>query len=42
MGEKRQRWGAWYRKGGWGLAGPQAPGWWGGSSPLYFDTWGLD
>lgn len=30
----RQWWGAWYRKGGWGFAGPQAPGWWGAPAPL--------
>lgn len=35
----RQRWGAWYRKGGWGFAGPQPLV--GGAQPLYFDTWGL-
>ena len=39
-GPAGQRWGACYRKGGWGFADPQAPGWW-GPQPCWFATGSL-
>ena len=35
-----QRWGACYRKGGWGFADPQGPGWW-GPQPRWIATGSL-